>query len=485
MPETPLRPTTGASKPEMTERKFLLASSHAQQQLIAPPSPRLLFSRTILSSPILCRTPPPPQPTTTNKRVKEDLFSSPNSRSVSPCSLDENTELKEIFHSAHDNDDDDEEQDLPLKSIPNFDYERLLGAGHFGQVDLIICKENMRKYALKAIKQPMTQQAREAYISSLQRWDKLRTHRNIIPFLRAWQDNAILYILMGYCAGGTLGAYCEHHVVSEQHLLVCFRDMLSALEFMHDKRQVHMDCKPANICVNSRGVCMLGDMDQVEIEGTPCPHKTDYTYAPREMQECNYRVAGSGDVFAMAISFLELALRSPLPQNDKGWIALRDSTETTPQFLQVQQTHPTLAGLILPAMHRDPASRPSAKELLARFPPASAEVPRLHVSIEDMPPPNNNRPESANLITPSLPAATPALDLLMCEETLSDKFNSVLVSPKGTLPVIGFSPRSSRMTSPVSFQASPPARTTTVTTAVASSPFASSPVAFMFRSAKN
>ncbi|KAH9252911.1 hypothetical protein BASA81_009067 [Batrachochytrium salamandrivorans] len=414
VPATPQHRAPASFRKELMEKKLLLASSNRASPP-RPSSPLQLFQRTI-------------------KRIKEE-----DGR--------EDPELVEIAAAIGGEEEEDTRNELPVNAIPTIKIELELGSGNFGQVSLVMCHENRRRYALKQHKNHMTAASKELYLEGLRRWDLLSSHKNIVPFFRAWQEDAKLCVLMAYCSGGTLEYYCQTNLVSEAQLLKCLRDMMLALEFMHHEHGlVHMDCKPTNICINQLGVCQLVDFDHLQPQGSMFNQSTDHIYMANEVMGNNYRADASADVFAMAISFLELALPkdSKLPRSGPQWEQLRKQPYLSKEFMTVLASHPKLADKIKPCLELNPQTRVSAKSVLAAC-PLFEEGEALVVSHEYVHRlPGNNRPESANLVTPTLS--------LGVEDSLSNKFNnSVLVSPKD----LGLSSSRSSSTSPVLFYSSP------------------------------
>lgn len=80
-------------------------------------------------------------------------------------------------------------------------------------------------------------------------------HSNVATLFSCGLQNSKLYMMMELLKGNNLCMVLqERGSFSEEHALICMKDILSGLQYMHSKGVAHMDLKPENV--------MLKDQDQ-------------------------------------------------------------------------------------------------------------------------------------------------------------------------------------------------------------------------------
>ena len=84
------------------------------------------------------------------------------------------------------------------------------------------------------------------------------SHRHIVAFIDSWVDRRKLCLLMEYCRGGDLAAELARRrrtraYLTEAHACGIAVHIASALEYLHTRRILHRDVKPANIFLSGGG----------------------------------------------------------------------------------------------------------------------------------------------------------------------------------------------------------------------------------------
>eukprot|EP00956_Cyclotella_meneghiniana_P003055 scaffold3740_cov51-Cyclotella_meneghiniana.AAC.16 len=138
----------------------------------------------------------------------------------------------------------------------------------------------------------------------------------------------------------------------------CLREMLLALQLVHEKGMVHLDLKPDNIFVHN-GLYKLGDFGLAGVATSTDVEEGDSRYMPREMLEGGQRDLTKCDIFSLGATMYELCLGHTLPSCGEEWHNLRNGKLTA--FWP-----PSLYQITREMMHPDPAKRPSASDLLSR-----------------------------------------------------------------------------------------------------------------------
>jgi len=259
-----------------------------------------------------------------------------------------------------DSSDDTSDDDLPSDRVPSFDYVARLGEGNFGEVWQVRCCENNRDYAVKKFKRMMqSTQERQRCLREVHMWNKVSDCARIVPLIRAWQDDRHFYIQMKFCEGGTLDRYKHGGRLDEAELWTTLRDAAVALNAIHHIDHVHNDVKPRNMYL-AGGHLYLGDFGLMRVSGDDDVEEGDSTYlAPEVLQlRCTTPAA---DVFALGISFLELAAHVELPPSGPLWQSLRQGDIPG----DVLRHMPDMDRTVRWCMQPNPKARPTCAQLLA------------------------------------------------------------------------------------------------------------------------
>lgn len=74
-------------------------------------------------------------------------------------------------------------------------------------------------------------------------------HRNIVSIVDVFEDNGTAYYVMEYIERGSLeDCIKKHGRIREEKAIRYIVNIASALEYIHERRIMHLDIKPANIC---------------------------------------------------------------------------------------------------------------------------------------------------------------------------------------------------------------------------------------------
>lgn len=247
-------------------------------------------------------------------------------------------------------------------------------------------------------------------LAALCQQDDFRTF-HIVRYQQAWlEDDGTLYIQTELCsatlrdelsgkadidAGVTLDVILQTTSNPSSSVatatmdvfrqLKLLREVLLALELVHQQGMVHLDIKPENIMVKNN-LYKLGDFGLANVF-TKSEEKAgkavtaaatdieegDSRYMSKDLLDFNPKDLTKCDIFSLGATMYEVCSGRPLPSCGQEWQDLRNGKLACPLRRHHNfdggsntTTMPCLAAIIREMMHPDPEKRPSATQLLSR-----------------------------------------------------------------------------------------------------------------------
>ena len=159
-------------------------------------------------------------------------------------------------------------------------------------------------------------------------------HKHIIRIIDVFEENNTAYYVMEYVGGGSLADKVKNGALPEAVALRYIRQVAGALDFVHGKRMMHLDVKPANILLNENDEAILIDFglakqyDSAGSQTSTTPVGISHGYAPLEQ----YKQGGVGtfspatDIYSLGATLYKLLTGVTPPEagdvNDEGLPAL-------------------------------------------------------------------------------------------------------------------------------------------------------------------
>jgi len=139
---------------------------------------------------------------------------------------------------------------------------RRIGVGGMGSVYLAVRADDTfnKRVAIKLVRQGIDTDA------VLRRFRQERQilapldHPNITKLLDGGStEDELPYFVMDFVEGTRIDEYCDSHKLSITERITLFREVCSAVQYIHQNLVVHRDLKPTNIMVTAEGVPKLLD----------------------------------------------------------------------------------------------------------------------------------------------------------------------------------------------------------------------------------
>lgn len=132
-----------------------------------------------------------------------------------------------------------------------------LGEGGFGRVFLAIEKVSGREVAIKQLIN-VDDKDQEDIIHEIEIISKFN-HQNIVTYYHNFWEDGQLFVVMEYCAGGTLRDKINDGNISSSTILRWFQTLTSCLRTIHKMGIMHHDIKPDNILFSKNGTIKISD----------------------------------------------------------------------------------------------------------------------------------------------------------------------------------------------------------------------------------
>lgn len=145
-------------------------------------------------------------------------------------------------------------------NVEDFHFIKVIGAGAFGEVQLVRHKSSHHVYAMKRLsKFEMMKRPDSAFF-----WEErhIMAHANsewIVQLHFAFQDAKYLYMVMDYMPGGDIVSLMSMYDIPEKWAIFYTMEVVLALDTIHNMGFVHRDVKPDNMLLDRFGHLKLAD----------------------------------------------------------------------------------------------------------------------------------------------------------------------------------------------------------------------------------
>lgn len=257
--------------------------------------------------------------------------------------------------------------------IGEYSLQRELGRGGMGVVYLARDVQLDRDVAIKVLPPELAANAvaRARFLREARTAAGL-SHPHIVPIHRVGEAQGVVFFVMSYIAGETLGQRLRTQgPLPPGDVARVLREVAWALAYAHGRGIVHRDIKPDNILIEEgSGRAMVTDFgiasDMERAALTPAPLMGTAHYISPE-HASGAALDGRSDLYALGVvGYLALSGRYPFDGETVPALLLAQATQSAPSLRTVAPGVPAaLEAAIARCLARDPAERFADGEALA------------------------------------------------------------------------------------------------------------------------
>ena len=250
-----------------------------------------------------------------------------------------------------------------------------VGKGATATVYSAQCLTNGKTVALKMIDLEACPIELESLRHEVAFWSSSQSP-NIVNYYGSFVDGSTLYIIMEYMSAGSCYEIMRyaHKKGIENELVIAslLHEVLQALVYFHENRQIHRDIKAGNILLNDAGDVKIGDFGiaanlvengtrkraRFTVIGTPC-------YMAPEVLKEEEGYTEKADIWSLGITAIELALgAAPYSTLFPLEIIVKIVNSPPPQLPDDSRFSPAFKDFVKTCLVTQPTKRPTARQLL-------------------------------------------------------------------------------------------------------------------------
>ena len=264
--------------------------------------------------------------------------------------------------------------DFPL-DISKYEVGSLIGRGATSEVYSAKCLENGKLLAIKMINLEVCPIEIENLHAEVAFWSNCR-HPNVVEYYGSFVDKSVLYILMEYMSGGScyeiMRFSFQKGIQKEAYIATILREVLKALDYFHENKQIHRDIKAGNILINDKGEVKIADFGiaaklleqgqrkraRFTVIGTPC-------YMAPEILAAGIGYTEKADIWSLGITAIELATGSaPYANLFPLEVIVRISNSPPPTLPDDKDFSSAFRDFVKQCLQSSPSKRATAHQLL-------------------------------------------------------------------------------------------------------------------------
>merc|ERR1719193_1886650 len=157
--------------------------------------------------------------------------------------------------------EDRSREDTKKVNVEDFKTVKVIGRGAFGEVRVVLKKENDQVYAMKTMrKKEMIDSNHVDHIKAERDLLSAADNHWLVRLLYSFQDDTYLYLVMEYCGGGDLMTILmREDILTIPQARFYIAEIACAINSVHELNFVHRDLKPDNVLIANTGHIKLSD----------------------------------------------------------------------------------------------------------------------------------------------------------------------------------------------------------------------------------
>ncbi|XP_074365669.1 uncharacterized protein LOC141706747 isoform X2 [Apium graveolens] len=278
----------------------------------------------------------------------------------------------------------------------------LIGRGSFGDVYKGFDKELNKEVAIKVIDLEESEDEIEDIQKEIAVLSQCQSPY-ITEYYGSYLQQTKLWIIMEYMAGGSVADLIQPNYPLDEMSIACIlRDLLHAVEYLHNEGKIHRDIKAANILLTENGDVKVADFGvSAQLTRTISRRKTfvgtPFWMAPEVIQNSEgynekvlvdtsvWILVHYADIWSLGITAIEMAKGEPPLADLHPMRVLFIIPRENPPQLEEHFSRPIKEFVSL-CLKKLPAERPTAKDLLKhRFIRSARKCQRLLERIRERP----------------------------------------------------------------------------------------------------
>lgn len=180
-------------------------------------------------------------------------------------------------------------------------------------------------------------------------------HPHILPLYDYGVQDDILYLVMAYVEGGSLGDRIDRGKLSPNEAETILRQVSGALDYAHRQGVIHRDIKPDNILLDKEGHALLADFGIVKIAGGGDSRLTvtgglvgTPAYMAPEQGTGQTDISGSADIYSLGVVVWEmLTAQQPYTAETPMQVVIKHMTEPVPSLRRDSEALPEALEMVM------------------------------------------------------------------------------------------------------------------------------------------